>query len=208
MHGRGVQAATKYRVFVVPNRRIYLLKTIDSTGKENTIEVSDDHPFWVVDKKWVHSIDLKEGDQLLDANNKVHKVISFTETARVETTYNLEVEGYHTYFAGDANIWVHNQNPCISISSVVKQDQFLLREARKLSTQESKGINSMLEQIKKGNNNPGIGTKKFNGITEFRHRDGGRIYAQPAQDGWTIVGYSGKGNQDQVIKQVVKLYGR
>jgi len=98
------------RVFVVPNRRIYLLKTIDSIGKENIIEVSDDHPFWVVDKKWVNSIDLKEGDQLLDANNQVHKVVSITETDRVETTYNLEVEGYHTYFAGDASIWVHNCN--------------------------------------------------------------------------------------------------
>lgn len=100
------------RVFVVPNRRIYLLKTIDSTGKENTIEVSDDHPFWVVDKKWVESIDLKEGDQLLDANNQIHKVVSLTDTDRVETTYNLEVEGYHTYFAGDASVWVHNAGPC------------------------------------------------------------------------------------------------
>lgn len=100
------------RVFVIPNRRIYLLKTIDSLGKENIIEVSDDHPFWVVNKKWVDSIELKEGDQLLDANNQVHKVVSITETDRVETTYNLEVEGYHTYFAGDANIWVHNAGPC------------------------------------------------------------------------------------------------
>ncbi|HEO1816568.1 TPA: hypothetical protein VAM31_001628, partial [Acinetobacter baumannii] len=98
------------RVFVVPNRRIYLLKTINSLGKENIIEVSDDHPFWVVDKKWVDSIELKEGDQLLDANNQVHKVVSITETDRVETTYNLEIEGYHTYFAGDVSIWVHNNN--------------------------------------------------------------------------------------------------
>ncbi|MEO4206585.1 polymorphic toxin-type HINT domain-containing protein, partial [Acinetobacter pittii] len=100
------------QVFVIPNRRIYLLKTINSLGQENIIEVSDDHPFWVVDKKWVDSIDLKEGDQLLDADNQVHKVVSITETDRVETTYNLEVEGYHTYFAGDANIWVHNISPC------------------------------------------------------------------------------------------------
>ncbi|OCY34606.1 hypothetical protein BFR75_02585 [Acinetobacter pittii] len=100
------------RVFVVPNRRIYLLKTINNFGKESIIEVSDDHPFWVVDKKWVNSIDLEEGDQLLDANNQLHKVVSIKETDRVETTYNLEVEGYHTYFAGDANIWVHNAGPC------------------------------------------------------------------------------------------------
>lgn len=100
------------RIFVVPNRRIYLLKTIDNKGKENTIEVSDDHPFWIIGKKWVESIDLQEGDQLLDANNKIHEVVSLSETDRIETTYNLEVEGYHTYFAGDANIWVHNSN-CI-----------------------------------------------------------------------------------------------
>lgn len=103
---------------------------------------------------------------------------------------------------------MHNQNPCSNILSVVKQDAFLFREAKKLSAQESKGINSMLVQIKNGNNNPGIGTKTFNGITEFRHRDGGRIYAQGTGNNWTIVGYSGKGNQQKVIDQVVKLYGR
>ncbi|WP_445114734.1 polymorphic toxin-type HINT domain-containing protein [Acinetobacter sp. WZC-1] len=100
------------RVFVVPNRRIYLLTIEDAQGKQTVIEVSDDHPFWVVGKKWVESIDLKEGDQLLDANNHVLKFVSLLATDRVETTYNLEVEGYHTYFAGDANVWVHNAN-CI-----------------------------------------------------------------------------------------------
>ncbi|MFV5440467.1 polymorphic toxin-type HINT domain-containing protein, partial [Acinetobacter oleivorans] len=108
------------RVFVIPNRRIYLLKTIDGVGKENIIEVSDDHPFWVVDKKWVDSIELKEGDQLLDANNQIHKVVSITETDRIETTYNLEIEGYHTYFAGDASIWVHNSDCLSSLTPVGK----------------------------------------------------------------------------------------
>ncbi|WP_288454728.1 polymorphic toxin-type HINT domain-containing protein [uncultured Acinetobacter sp.] len=103
------------RVFVVPNRRIYLLTIEDVRGKQTIIEVSDDHPFWVVDKKWMHSIDLKAGDQLVDANNQVLKFVSLVETDRIETTYNLEVEGYHTYFAGDANVWVHNaKGPCTS----------------------------------------------------------------------------------------------
>ncbi|QHH96410.1 toxin C-terminal domain-containing protein [Acinetobacter dispersus] len=132
------------RVFVVPNRRIYLLKTIDHSGKENTIEVSDDHPFWVVDKKWVHSIDLKEGDRLLDANNQVHKVVSFTETDRVETTYNLEVEGYHTYFAGDANIWVHNAN-CL-----FKTTQEATAAAKKLGFQKTNEYSHNQAVYKKG----------------------------------------------------------
>ncbi|HFV9280778.1 TPA: toxin C-terminal domain-containing protein, partial [Acinetobacter baumannii] len=132
------------RVFVVPNRRIYLLKTIDSLGKENIIEVSDDHPFWVVDKKWVDSIDLKEGDQLLDANNQVHTVVSITKTERVETTYNLEVEGYHTYFAGDANIWVHNAN-CI-----FETTQAATKAAKKLGFQKTNEFSHGQAVYKKG----------------------------------------------------------
>ncbi|PJZ81227.1 hypothetical protein CH359_09110 [Leptospira meyeri] len=27
---------------------------------------------------------------------------------RVETVYNFEVEGYHTYFVGEVGVWVHN----------------------------------------------------------------------------------------------------
>ncbi|MCG6039561.1 toxin C-terminal domain-containing protein, partial [Acinetobacter baumannii] len=132
------------RVFVIPNRRIYLLKTIDGVGKENIIEVSDDHPFWVVDKKWVDSIDLKEGDQLLDANNQVHKVVSITETDRVETTYNLEVEGYHTYFAGDANVWVHNAN-CI-----FETTQAATKAAKKLGFQKTNEFSHGQAVYKKG----------------------------------------------------------
>ena len=94
------------------------------------------------------------------------------------------------------------------VTSVVKQDPFLLREARKLSQQESQGINQILSQISMGNNNPGIGTKVFDGITEFRHVNGGRIYAQRTSDGWKILGYSGKGNQTAVINRIRQLYGR
>ncbi|MCG6039563.1 toxin C-terminal domain-containing protein, partial [Acinetobacter baumannii] len=132
------------RVFIVPNRRIYLLKTIDSLGQENIIEVSDDHPFWVVDKKWVDSIELKEGDQLLDANNQVHKVVSVTATDRVETTYNLEVEGYHTYFAGDANVWVHNAN-CI-----FETTQAATKVAKKLGFQKTNEFSHGQAVYKKG----------------------------------------------------------
>ena len=63
------------------------------------------------------------------------------------------------------------------IVSLVKTDPYLLKQARSLSQQESQGINSMLSQIAQGNLNPGISTKVFDGITEFRHKNGGRIYA-------------------------------
>lgn len=50
--------------------------------------------------------------------------------------------------------------------------------------------------------NPGIGTKVFGGITEFRHRNGGRIYAQVTDNVVNILGYSGKGNQQKVINLI------
>ncbi|WLP94200.1 hemagglutinin [Psychrobacter sp. M13] len=91
---------------------------------------------------------------------------------------------------------------------MVKNDTLLLREAKKLSQQESQGINQMLEQVRKGNNNPGVGTKVFNGITEFRHANGGRLYARKSGSSWEILGYSGKGNQSTVINRLITLYGK
>lgn len=94
------------------------------------------------------------------------------------------------------------------ITSSVKSDRLLLEEANKLSQQESQGINQMLEQIRKGNENPGVGTKVYYGITEFRHRNGGRIYAKKTSTGWEILGYSGKGNQSKVWNRLKELYGK
>ncbi|MDV7644275.1 polymorphic toxin-type HINT domain-containing protein, partial [Acinetobacter baumannii] len=160
------------QVFVIPNRRIYLLKTIDSLGEENIIEVSDDHPFWVVDKKWVDSIDLKEGDQLLDANNQVHKVVSITKTDRVETTYNLEVEGYHTYFAGDASIWVHNISPCkLSAPSNI-----------------SKAFNTAYDDIKLGKGIPNLDANNVQKIYQGREN---KAWAGAKE--WYVPGSSGLG---------------
>ncbi|MCL2178897.1 MAG: hypothetical protein FWC18_05685, partial [Cystobacterineae bacterium] len=93
-------------------------------------------------------------------------------------------------------------SPKIMISSRVKENNALLKEARKLSESERRGIDSILEQINKGNMNPGSGTKVFDGITEFRHRNGGRIYAKVTGDKVEILGYSGKGNQQTVINLI------
>ena len=102
------------------------------------------------------------------------------------------------------NASVQTQN----VSSIVKQDNFLFREARSLSQQESQGINQMLAQMRQGNNNPGIGSTTYGNIIEFRHKHGGRIYARRTGDGWQILAYSGKGNQEKVWDRLKSLYGR
>ena len=93
-----------------------------------------------------------------------------------------------------------------SITSRVKEESALLKEAQKLSQDESRGINSLLAQVRQGNMNPGIGTKVFDGITEFRHRSGGRIYSIVIGSKVQIIGYSGKGNQPKVINIIKEIY--
>ncbi|EAY24864.1 putative cell wall-associated protein [Microscilla marina ATCC 23134] len=69
--------------------------------------------------------------------------------------------------------------------------------------------NGLLEQVKKGNDNPGIGTKSIgDGIHELRGRKGVRIYFKNTDNGIEILGYSDKKNQQKVIKKLKEVYGK
>ena len=45
-------------------------------------------------------------------NEGVLAGVSVKATGRVQTTYNLRVEGYHTFFAGKQLVYVHNAGGC------------------------------------------------------------------------------------------------
>ncbi|WP_221405081.1 RHS repeat domain-containing protein [Apibacter adventoris] len=94
--------------------------------------------------------------------------------------------------------------------SLVKKDSKLL----KLSKETFKGnvvlrkeANDLIDQLSKGNMNPGIGTKSIGkGIFEARSRGGARVYFRNGSDGIEIVGYSSKANQQQVINRILEAY--
>lgn len=94
------------------------------------------------------------------------------------------------------------------IKSLVKSDPTLLKLARETfagNSELSRSVNSLLEQLAKGNNNPGIGTRLVeNGIYELRARSGARVYFRNTKTGIEILGYSHKGNQQQVINSILK----
>jgi len=60
-----------------------------------------------VNRKWIIAGEVEVGDYLLDRNNQLIKVFSIEQTRGDFAVYNLEIEKYRTYFAG--NIYVHNQ---------------------------------------------------------------------------------------------------
>jgi putative component of toxin-antitoxin plasmid stabilization module len=67
--------------------------------------------------------------------------------------------------------------------------------------------NNLMEQLRMGNMNPGVGTKNIGkGIFEARSRGGARIYFRNQNEGIEILGYSNKANQSQVINQLFKIY--
>ncbi len=77
------------------------------------IETTKKHPFWVVGYGFKNAEDIEAGDYVVTAEG-IETEITFVEKIEVEpTTYNFEVEDWHTYFVSDAEIWVHNKCPKI-----------------------------------------------------------------------------------------------
>ncbi|MCR5609367.1 MAG: HINT domain-containing protein [Lachnospiraceae bacterium] len=79
---------------------------------ETFIETTEEHPFWVVGYGFKNAGDIEAGDYVETAEG-IEAEITFVETVEVKptTTYNFEVEDWHTYFVSDVEVWVHNKCP-------------------------------------------------------------------------------------------------
>lgn len=73
------------------------------------IETTAEHPFWVEGKGWTKVKDLREQDQLLTSEGKQLPIQKIIVKKKHTTVYNIEVEGYHTYFVSDLGVFVHNK---------------------------------------------------------------------------------------------------
>jgi hypothetical protein len=86
------------------------VETTDAQGQvqREPIGTTDEHPWRTADGRWVETKDLAAGTELVSSDGDRTVVVSVSKTDRVEPTYNFEVEGFHTYFVGEAGVWVHN----------------------------------------------------------------------------------------------------
>ncbi len=71
-----------------------------------SIKVTPNHVMWI-NNTWQEAGTVQKGDLLLSDEGKYVHVNSIEIINRSVDVYNLEVEKYHTYFAG--GVWVHNQ---------------------------------------------------------------------------------------------------
>jgi hypothetical protein len=74
------------------------------------LQATCSHPFWVEGKGWIYAKDLKPMDELTDEQHRLVLVSNVRVEDQIADTFNLTVEGVHTYYvlAGESPVLVHN----------------------------------------------------------------------------------------------------
>ena len=95
---------------VVQTFRNETTEWIHVTVNGETLTCTPEHPFYVPEKGWTSAIDLRAGDILVMLNGEyvVVEQVQHELLEGSETTYNFEVEGFHTYHVGEQSLLVHN----------------------------------------------------------------------------------------------------
>lgn len=96
---------------VVQTFRNETAEWIHVTVNGETLTCTPEHPFYVPKKGWTSAVDLRAGDILVMLNGGyvVVEQVQHELLESPETTYNFEVEGFHTYYVGENDIFVHNK---------------------------------------------------------------------------------------------------
>ena len=84
--------------------------TYTITIANKKVEMSPKHQIYIVDKGWTRAYDVKKGDKMLTADNKVVEIenIEYKVYDKPIKTYNLTIEGNSNYFVTDIQVLVHN----------------------------------------------------------------------------------------------------
>lgn len=102
---------------------------LTAAGSTGTITATPNHPFWVAGEGWT-AAELLEPGHVLELQDRSEAVIlSVIDNGDTANVYNFEVDGFHTYYVGEAGVWVHNTN-CQLVANAVAGGKF---EARVLA---------------------------------------------------------------------------
>jgi hypothetical protein len=106
---------------------LYHVRVSDAGGREEEIVGTAQHPFFVQERcGFVPAAELAAGNTLVLASGLPASVVEVGHVAAAAgasfTTYNFEVEEFHTYFVGDDGVWVHNAGPaCQRVAAFIER---------------------------------------------------------------------------------------
>ena len=96
------------RLFVRPDAEQVALTFTDVHGVGAPIITTPEHPFRAASGEWVPAGRLDIGDNIVTAEGSLATLSAALSLEKRGTVYNFEVAGTHTYFVGEAMLWVHN----------------------------------------------------------------------------------------------------
>jgi hypothetical protein len=91
-----------------------ILRIRNADGTEQTIETTNEHPFWVPGRGWVNAGDLAIGDTVTHTDGLTAELVASTYEPHPEgiPVYNFEVADLHNYFVSQSPrappVLVHN----------------------------------------------------------------------------------------------------
>jgi hypothetical protein len=100
--------------FVTPDSHVIGVDIPIDVARHEVLRVTENHRFYVPDRGWVPAREL-DGSRLVSIVPRGPPLASAGASAieswgERTTVYNIEVEGLHTYFVGEARVLVHNAN--------------------------------------------------------------------------------------------------
>ncbi|UJR78745.1 polymorphic toxin-type HINT domain-containing protein [Sandaracinus amylolyticus] len=87
---------------------VVLELSIVADNASESITTTRSHPFYVANRGWVRAEELRTGDEVFTSRGGWARIASGTWIEASQLVYNLEVEGSHSYFVGQAGVWAHN----------------------------------------------------------------------------------------------------
>ena len=95
------------QIVSTPGHKYYLPNNIEN----REIGMKQEHESYItLSEKWVSACKLKSGDKVLlsDGSYGIINSVAVETLESPKTTYNFEVEDFHTYFVSESNVLVHN----------------------------------------------------------------------------------------------------
>ncbi|HEX6684667.1 MAG TPA: polymorphic toxin-type HINT domain-containing protein [Candidatus Limnocylindrales bacterium] len=109
--GKGEDRQVTHTIRTEHDKKYVDLTIRDEKGGDQTLTATDNHPFWSETRQdWVHAGKLHKGELLRTSAGTYVQVGAVRHYHAQQPTYDLTVDGVHTYFvlAGDTSVLVHN----------------------------------------------------------------------------------------------------